>query len=157
MIRVSCYQALNENLSKAFTMLAEKCFLSDLRVLVIVPDQELKMFLDKALWTYSRKYFIPHATDSDPFPEKQPIYLTDKIDNPNAATVAILINIERSRLLNFLSQQSLSQLSRVIFLNGENTALDESQIQNIIKTSPLKKYAYDSFSQNAEGKWQGKG
>ena len=46
----------------------------------------------KNLWTYSRKQFIPHGSKLDPQPEKQPIYITDELQNPNSASVLVIIS-----------------------------------------------------------------
>jgi DNA polymerase-3 subunit chi len=155
MIRISCYKTPSENLPKTFAMLAEKCFYGKLQTLAITSSEDLKIILDKMLWTYSKKHFIPHATNLDPLPEKQPIYITDKIENPNSAQAVIFINIDDSTLLDFLSQQmiQISSLIRIVFLLDNFTKLDDQQIKNLIATSSITEYTYEAFLHQENGDW----
>jgi DNA polymerase-3 subunit chi len=53
---------------------------------------ELMKELDSKLWTFSDKHFIPHGKKGDPFPDKQPIYITDEADDrPNTPDVILCV------------------------------------------------------------------
>ena len=47
--------------------------------------------LNDRLWTYDDASFLPHGGAGDGDPASQPIFLTDGIENPNAATVLVLL------------------------------------------------------------------
>jgi len=158
MIRISCYQTSNENLPKTFAQLAEKCFYSKLQTLVVAQNTDLITALDKVLWTYSKKHFIPHATISDPLPEKQPIYITNNLLNPNKAEVVMFVNADESMILGFLSNTGENTIiahncSRIMFLFDEFTKLQSLQIKNILEKSSLTNYTQECFNQGANNEW----
>jgi DNA polymerase-3 subunit chi len=57
---------------------------------VIVAGPERMDSLDAALWTYDERGFLPHGSARDGHPEHQPVWLTDRIENPNGAGVLVL-------------------------------------------------------------------
>ncbi|AMJ60082.1 DNA polymerase III subunit chi [Bosea sp. PAMC 26642] len=59
------------------------------KVVVEVSSPERLSGLDDHLWTYSDESFLPHVTAAEPDAATNPIVLTTKGDNPNAATVRI--------------------------------------------------------------------
>jgi DNA polymerase-3 subunit chi len=44
------------------------------------------------LWTYDDASFLPHGSARDGNPEEQPIWLTDRDDNPNQAEMLVLVD-----------------------------------------------------------------
>ena len=48
--------------------------------------------LDALLWTYDEASFLPHGTARDGNAARQPIWLTAADENPNAATMLVLID-----------------------------------------------------------------
>lgn len=166
MLKISCYYTTQDKLPKAFTGIVEKCFQSNLKTVVITPNTNFSNNLDNILWTYSKKNFIPHSTNADPFPELQPIYISDKIENPNKAKVAIFVGPDRNKILTFLSENTeikISEFTRIICLFDETANLNSQTIQNLLKDSPLKAYTGDAlesrsysieyFKQSPTGEW----
>lgn len=53
--------------------------------------------LDDHLWTFSESQFLPHAStrsaggDSDPHPDRHPVWLTDGDENPNQAVIRFFV------------------------------------------------------------------
>lgn len=47
--------------------------------------------LNQMLWTFSDESFLPHGAADDGFAEDQPIYLTEKQDNPNGAQIRFFV------------------------------------------------------------------
>ena len=47
--------------------------------------------LDTALWTYAKESFLPHGTSGSGRAGEQPVYLTDREENPNKAEVLVLV------------------------------------------------------------------
>ena len=53
--------------------------------------------LNAVLWTYDEASFLPHGSARDGNAASQPIWLTDGDDNPNAATMLVLVGRRRAR------------------------------------------------------------
>ncbi|HJD60653.1 MAG TPA: DNA polymerase III subunit chi [Rickettsia endosymbiont of Degeeriella rufa] len=150
MQQFSIYQTSDELLLKAIFLLIEKCYYSDLKSVVLTVDAEQQEMLNKNLWTYSRKQFIPHGSKVDPQPEKQPIYITDTLQNPNNASVLIIIsptNIEK-----FLqAKEYISDFKRIIII----TDLPEDLKKLNLKISQIteQENTIDCFTQDQRGSW----
>ncbi len=55
--------------------------------------------LNGHLWTYDPNSFLPHGSEKDGFAEEQPIWLTDKDENPNQSEILILTHGATSEAL----------------------------------------------------------
>ncbi|MGI4753316.1 MAG: DNA polymerase III subunit chi [Janthinobacterium lividum] len=150
MQQFSIYQTSDELLLKAIFLLIEKCYYSDLKSVVLTVDTEQQEMLNKNLWTYSRKQFIPHGSKVDPQPEKQPIYITDTLQNPNNASVLIIIspnNIEKI----LQAKEYVSDFKRIIII----TDLPEDLKKLNLKISQIteQENTIDCFTQDQRGSW----
>ena len=47
---------------------------------------------DAALWTYDEAAFLPHGSARDGNPAMQPIWLTHRDENPNGASMIVLVD-----------------------------------------------------------------
>jgi len=92
MPEVSFYHLTKQPLEKALPGLLERVVEAGHRVLLRVNDAESARFLDDALWTYSEGAFLAHGTAKTGHCEAQPIYITDKTDNPNGGDVLVAVN-----------------------------------------------------------------
>lgn len=103
MANINFYHLTTTPLGKALPKLLEKVLENNLKAQVLSVTKEQVKQLNKELWTYTTKVFLPHGSVDEDFPEQQPIYLTDKAsDNPNNATIlAITFNAEHGNLDNF--------------------------------------------------------
>ncbi len=54
-------------------------------------SEERLSALDDQLWTYADESFLPHGTDREPDAASQPVVLTLKDANPNAASIRFLV------------------------------------------------------------------
>ncbi len=61
------------------------------RVVVRCPSEDMVAALNDRLWTYDDASFLPHGAASDGDPMTQPVFLTDRVENPNAATMLIIL------------------------------------------------------------------
>lgn len=61
-------------------------------IIIFNKKQEVIDILNDVLWTFSNRIFLPHGSNKELFPEKQPIYLTTNIENPNNAEIFIAVN-----------------------------------------------------------------
>ena len=76
---------------QALPVLLERAYDEGKRVLVRAPSEEMVAALNDRLWTYDDVSFLPHGAAGDGDPMTQPIFLTDKVENPNAATMLVLL------------------------------------------------------------------
>lgn len=60
------------------------------RALVMAGSSDRVEKLNAHLWTYNDRAFLPHGSKSDGFSARQPVWLTDKDENPNGAKVLFL-------------------------------------------------------------------
>ena len=77
---------------QALPALLERAYDEGRRVVVRVSSQEMVEALNNRLWTYDDASFLPHGAAGDGDPMTEPIFLTAKVENPNAATVLVLLS-----------------------------------------------------------------
>ncbi len=157
MIKINCYTTTQDDLHKTFCKLAEKCYYSNLRTSVITQNPDYTKSLDRVLWTYSKKHFIPHATDADPSPEKQPIYITDKLENHNQAESIIFINPDKAILLESTAKDSnfnIGDFQKISLLFDDTQKIRALEVNNLLKKSPIKEFEINLFVKNEQGLWQ---
>ena len=148
MKQISCYQTVNTLLEKTVCLVAEKCYLNNFRVIIITPDVEMQELINKVLWSYSQKQFIPHGSSLDPAPEIQPVYITtDILRNQNNANALIFVN-------KFIPTTSLLDFDRVSMIyNNDNEFLfkEVSDYINGLNTDNIK---IDRYKQTLKGNWE---
>ncbi len=77
---------------QALPDLLERQWAKGSRIVVQAASPEEVEAINERLWTYAEDSFLPHGSKRDGDPEAQPIYLTDEADNPNGATVRVLLS-----------------------------------------------------------------
>lgn len=96
---ISFYHLTTLPIQKAAPKLIEKIYYSKQKLVVICPNEDSVKSLDDGLWAYSTKHFIPHGTYKDEYKEKQPVYISLKLENPNHAEIIMTIaNVELGSL-----------------------------------------------------------
>lgn len=146
----SIYHTAEGLLYKTACQLAEKSYHSNLKIVILTQDATEQEYLNKIIWTYSRKQFIPHGSKLDPFPEKQPLYLTCELENPNNATVLIIVapfDLEEI----FSKKDYLNQFQRIIIIYDalDNLNMLINKISDLNLTLPI----IDCYKQNPLGNW----
>ena len=63
-----------------------------MRVLLRASSRERVEALDRHLWVFDNDSWLPHGTRADGNPELQPIWVTDQVENPNGATLLVLVD-----------------------------------------------------------------
>lgn len=106
--------------SKMLPKLVEKIWKQQRRI-VIHTSPEARESINVALWTYKPNSFLPHGSFEDGQPESQPIWVTDKVENPNQANVFI----SSEALLDKDQAQSLGFESLVLLFENDNEILKE--------------------------------
>ena len=77
---------------EALPGLLERALEGGRRVVVRVSSEEVVAALNERLWTYDDASFLPHGAAGDGDPMSQPIFLTSKVENPNAATMLVRLS-----------------------------------------------------------------
>ena len=88
------YHLERTTLEQAAGALLEKCLEHKKRVLAISARPERRAALDEALWTYNDNSFLPHGRAEAEGLEaaRQPVLITEKSDNQNAASFCLLMD-----------------------------------------------------------------
>ncbi len=157
MIKISCYKTKQDLLSKAFCQLAQKCYYSSINTCVITNNSDFTMELDRVLWTYSKKHFIPHATKQDPLPQEQPIYITHSIENPNNSKIIILVNPTEENLLELFASTSHidpQTLEKIMIIFDDIQKIQFSEIKTLLLKTKLNDSEINLFEQSNNGLWQ---
>ena len=76
---------------QALPKLLEGAYDQGRRVVVRAASEEAVAALNDRLWTYDDASFLPHGAIGDGDPTAQPIFLTTRFGNPNAATMLVLL------------------------------------------------------------------
>ncbi|TDT96446.1 DNA polymerase III chi subunit [Azorhizobium sp. AG788] len=92
MTEVLFYHLERRPLEHALPVLLEKSLERGWRCVVQAGSPERRDALDAHLWTYNDASFLPHGTDAQPRPERQPVLLTLDEANPNDAQVRFLVD-----------------------------------------------------------------
>lgn len=87
---INFYHLTVTPLIKAIPKILEKIISNSQRGVILFNDAIQMNEMNSYLWSFSTINFIPHGSKNDPFPDQQPIYLTDKLENPNNSQILIL-------------------------------------------------------------------
>ncbi len=91
MTEVSFYH-LYRRVEDALPRLLERVIASNQRAVVLAETEEQVEALASHLWTYSAESFLPHGSARDGFSQHQPIFLTASEENPNGATILVVVD-----------------------------------------------------------------
>jgi DNA polymerase IIIc chi subunit len=154
--KISLYISPTDLMYKSVSTLVEKCYYSSLKVLIFSFSKEEIKLIDNYLWSYSKKHFIPHATNADPFIERQPVLITDTLKNLNDADCLVLINFNLSKV-NFLEFESfIGIFKRIIAISDTTNQPFLEEFIDKIKTSKYFNIPTDLFIQQENGSWKSK-
>lgn len=92
MAEVGFYHLLATPLERALPRLLERARAQGYPIVVRCGSAERVAQLDALLWTYEEASFLAHGSARDGDAAQQPIWLTEGDDNPNAATMLVLID-----------------------------------------------------------------
>jgi DNA polymerase-3 subunit chi len=99
MTEVGFYHLRTTPLERALPRLLERAFADGHRVVVLAGSAERVAHLDGLLWTYNEASFLPHGSARDGNAARQPIFLTERDENPNGATMVVLLDGAQSASL----------------------------------------------------------
>ena len=92
MSEVGFYHLKATPLERALPRLLERALAEGHRIVVLAGSAERVSQLDALLWTYSEASFMPHGSARDANMARQPVFLTERDENPNAATMLVLVD-----------------------------------------------------------------
>ncbi|HEY1433510.1 MAG TPA: DNA polymerase III subunit chi [Stellaceae bacterium] len=102
MTDIGFYHVQSMSLERALPRLVERACAHGHRVVIRAPSPERVEHLNAALWTYGEATFLPHGSARDGDPQKQPIWLTHLDENPNGASMIVLVDgLEAEHLRGF--------------------------------------------------------
>jgi len=96
---VGFYHLRSMPLERALPRLLERALADGHRIVVLAGSPERVSQLDGLLWTYSEASFLPHGSTRDANMGRQPVFLTERDENPNSATMLVLVDGARSEHL----------------------------------------------------------
>ena len=99
MTEVGFYHLRSTSLERALPRLLERAVAEGHRVVVMAGSPERVQHLDDLLWTYSEETFLPHGAAKHGHAERQPIWLTTEDENPNDASMLVLVDGARSAVV----------------------------------------------------------
>jgi DNA polymerase-3 subunit chi len=89
---IGFYHLLVTPLERALPKLLERAQTQGHRVVVRAGSPERVESLSATLWTYQEAAFLPHGSARDGHPAAQPIWLTHCEENPNGASILVLVD-----------------------------------------------------------------
>lgn len=92
MAEIGFYHLTATPLERALPRLLERAVAGGYRILVRAASAERVEHLNAVLWTYDEASFLAHGAARDGNAAAQPIYLTEGEDNPNGASMLVLID-----------------------------------------------------------------
>jgi len=89
---VRFYHLTRKTLEEVLPELLEKSLGRGWRAVVRAGSPERVASLDAHLWSADPQGFLPHGMSDDGHAADQPVWLTDKVENPNGAHVLFLVD-----------------------------------------------------------------
>lgn len=91
--RLRFYQLKSATSERMMVLFVQKAFKRGLRILLVCPETEKLMRLDRFLWSFDSSAFLPHARREDKnfrgLESQQPILLSEEAANVNDAGLLI--------------------------------------------------------------------
>lgn len=87
---VRFYHLQKQTLDQALPLILEKAIKTGKNIVVRLSNEKEVAHMNTLLWSYKAESFMPHGTQKEGVPHKQPIWLTDQDENPNNAKILVL-------------------------------------------------------------------
>jgi len=92
MTEIRFYHLKYKPLEEALPEILAKTYERGWRAVIMTSSPERAEALTQLLWTYQPHAFLPHGNERDGNATEQPIWLTDKDENPNKASALFLVD-----------------------------------------------------------------
>lgn len=136
--RIGFYHLQRTTLDQALPRILEKVLAAGQKAVVMAGSAERVAFLDSLLWTWDQDSWLPHGSARDGEPGLQPIYITERDENPNGAQVLLLTDgVVSDRMADFSrclflfdgNDEDAVAASRVLWKEWKNRGLDLTYYQ----------------------------
>lgn len=119
MTEIGFYHLQSSALERALPGILSKALKGGMRAVVLAGSPERVERLDAALWTHDPDSFLPHGAKSSGSAADQPVWLTETDENPNAATLLVL--------LDDMNSTRIGEYPRVVYMfDGNDQAAVEA-------------------------------
>ena len=148
MTEISFYHLTVSNIESALPKLLERVIASGKRALVRVESEERVGILNSKLWTYDQSSFLPHGTIKEGKADSQPIWITEKHENPNKSDVLVVLDGDET--------PDLDDFERCleVFNGADDAAVDVARARWRHYTN--SGYTITYWQQSSEGRWETK-
>lgn len=144
-LEVSFYRLTSLSTLKAVPKLVERIYYSKQNLVIIASDEEKMKDIDNGLWSYSTKHFLPHGTHLDDHKTNQPIYITNKSDNPNKANITMAVGI---------IETELPKTDKIIHIFDGNDSTELAYARKQWKSYKSKNIPIIYWQQKSDGSWE---
>jgi DNA polymerase-3 subunit chi len=102
MPEIGFYHLLSTPLERALPRLVERALAQGRHIVIRAASAERVEHLNALLWSYDEASFLPHGSARDGNPAAHPVWLSDRAENPNGATILFLVDgVEADDLAEF--------------------------------------------------------
>lgn len=148
-VEISFYHLTHGSLEKSVAKVLEKVYEAGLKSVLWVSTEEDLETYNKYLWTFGSQSFLPHGakggSKEDGPAERQPLYLSTEMENPNDATV--LAELTGEEVTDFGAFKRCLD----IFNGHDDDAVTKAR--NRWKSYKAKGYTLTYWKQDDTGKW----
>ena len=148
MTEISLYHLTASSVESALPKLLERVIDSGKRALVRVESEERVGIINSILWTYDQSSFLPHGTINEGRAGSQPIWITEKHENPNKSDVLVVLDGNETPDLNDFER------CLEVFCGTDAAAVDLAQARWRRYTDCG--YTTTYWQQSSEGRWETK-
>ncbi|MEM7651422.1 MAG: DNA polymerase III subunit chi [Pseudomonadota bacterium] len=90
MAEVRFYHLERQTLDQVLPQLLTKALQNGHRIVVKAANENQVEHLNTHLWTYDHNSFLPHGSAKDGNETNQPVWISEKLENPNKSDVLVL-------------------------------------------------------------------
>ncbi len=157
-MRIDFYKCLQNKSKIILTGLLEKAFTDKTKCFIVINNEKEKKDIDKLLWEYKDKSWLPHLTTDDENSDISEIVLSSKFPkskeyNINQSEILCIVNIDYSILPENKFDFTETNFKRIIFIFDKDFTNTKDKISQL-KENELKEYTVNYFTQNSNGKWE---
>lgn len=144
-MRVDFYHLQKKPAQDVIPELASKVLQSTQKMVILTSSKEQSDFLNSLLWTFKPDSWLPHGNYKTGSPDLQPIWITEKYENPNESKIIML--------LDGLTLSDYSDFERCLYLfNGNNE--EELKKARLFWTDAKQNNCENHYwQQDSSGKW----
>ena len=145
MPRLDFYQISESSLEKVLLGLLTKTIQTSERAVVVMESSERIDVLSSQLWTHQPDSWLPHGVLGEDEPRSHPIWLTNKIENPNNSNFLFLTDASMP--------DTLGDFSRCFNVFDGNVPVLKTNIKEHWLKFATDGHDFNYYEEKAAGKW----